>query len=378
MKSAHKLLIVIPSLGGGGAERATVDLVRGLDRQRFDVSIALFSTTGRFREQLPLDVQVHNLQGRSQYDLRLVWRLAHLLRHDQPALILSVLRYANLVTLLAHRWVGGQTRVIINEQNLPSAEFAVFGGAMAKGWALRHLYPRADLVTAISQGIARELTSVYGLDKDQVQVIPNPVDLARVQGLAAVPSPHPWFQSGLPVVLGVGRLHLQKGFDHLIRAFAAVRSCLPCKLIIIGEGPKRPDLEQLVSQLGLSEDVALPGFQDNPYGYMRHATAFVLSSLYEGFGNVLVDALALGTPVISTRCPVGPDEIISDGITGLLVPPADDAALAHAILRVLQDDKLRHNLSLSGPPRAANYRLEHIVSLYETVFTQFTNADTAC
>ncbi len=367
------LLFVLPSLGGGGAERASVDLLRGINRKRFKIALALFSQSGDFLQQLPDDVQVYNLRGGKQYDLRLVWRLAGLLRRHRPTLVLSILRYANMVTLLAHRVARSQARVIANEQNLPSAEFALFGGAQVKRAFLKYLYPHADVVTAISKGIASELTSLYGLAEHKIRVIPNPVDAARIRTLGAAKLGHPWFQLGLPVVVAAGRLHPQKGFIYLIRAFAMVRNALPCKLVILGEGPQRSDLEQLIAGLDLGDDVVLPGFQDNPYNFMRNASVFVLSSVYEGFGNVLVEALALGTPVISTACPVGPEEIIADGVTGILVPPADEEGLAEAMLRVLQDAKLWHRLSANGPARATAFALERVVSQYETLFEQLTS-----
>jgi len=372
-----RLLFVLPSLGGGGAERASVDILRGIHRDKFRVSLALFSCSGSFLPQVPTDVRVHDLHGGPQNDLRLVWHLATLLRREQPAIVLSVLRYANLVALLARRLSGSRARVVINEQNLPSAEFAQFGGGAVKGLAMRWLYPGADRIAAISRGIARELTSRYGVPDDRVRVIHNPVDLDRVRALAAEPPGHPWLQPTpfqaarrYPLVVGVGRLHPQKGFAHLIRAFARVRKTRPCNLIILGEGPERANLERLIAELGLRDDVALPGFHANPYSVMRHANLFVLSSLYEGFGNVLVEALALGTPVISTRCPVGPDEIITDGVHGLLVPPGDDGALAQAILRALADDELRRRLSANGPARASDFALENIVDQYESEFAQ--------
>jgi glycosyltransferase involved in cell wall biosynthesis len=281
---------------------------------------------------------------------------------------------------------------VVNEQNPPSAEFALFGGGRVKAWFLRQLYPRADRVTAISTGIARELVSSYGLPQDKVQVIPNPVDLVRVRTLAAARLEHPFFpaknagrtaspgrgsrpgrgwstgQSGLPVLSAVGRLHPQKGFTYLIRAFSIVRQALPCKLVILGEGPLRKELEGLIASLGLVDDIVLPGFQENPYNYVSNSAVFVLSSLFEGFGNVLVDALALGVPVVSTRCPVGPEDIITDGVTGIFVPPADEQALAQAILRVLQDSELRRRLSANGPLRAADFAIERIVPQYEALF----------
>jgi glycosyltransferase involved in cell wall biosynthesis len=362
-----RLLFVLPSLGGGGAERASLDLLGGINRERFKITLALFSRSGGFLHQLPGDVQGIDLQGARQYDLRLVWRLARLLRRRRPQIIFSVLRYANLITLLAHRVAGSRASVIVNEQNLPSAEFALFGAARVKGWVLRQLYPWADAVTAISRGIANELTSQHGLAEGKVQIIPNPVDVNRITSLGEAELEDPWFDSVLPVVVAAGRLHPQKGFGYLIRAFAIVRNALPCKLVILGEGPQRRELEQLITELGLSADIALPGFRDNPYKYMGRASLFVLSSLYEGFGNVLVEALALGTPVVATACPVGPDEIIAHGETGLLVPPADQQALAGAMIEVLRDAALRSRLSANGPRRAADFAVQHIVSQYEAL-----------
>jgi len=368
VEGRHKLLFVLPSLGGGGAERATVDLIRGMDRDRFDVSVALFDQRGAFLQQLPGDVAVHNLRGGDRYDVRLVFRLAALVRSEQPDIVFSVLRYANLVTLLARRMACSKAKVIVNEQSLPSAEFGLFGGARTKGWFLRRLYPQADLVTAISQGIVRELTAVYDLPESKVRVIHNPVDVARVRTMGDMTLEHPWYQSGLPVLVSAGRLNREKGFAHLIRAFAVVCRTVECRLIILGEGPERRELERLVSELELGEAVTLPGFQDNPYSYMRGATVFVLSSLYEGFGNVIVEALALGVPVVSTRCPVGPEEIISDGVTGLLVPPGDEQVLVGALVRILTDNQLRSELSANGPGRAEDFAVDHIVAQYESVF----------
>ncbi len=365
--AARRLLIVLPSLGGGGAERATVDLIRGLGQRPITITLALFSATGQFKEQVPPGVRIVDLRGRLRYDLRLVWRLAQLIRRERPVVIMSVLRYANLITLLARQLSRVRIKVIVNEQNLPSAEFALFGGTQLKRLALRWLYPLADQVTTISHGIAAELSDVCHLPPRKIRVIPNPVDLERITKLAGVRPEHPWFSGTVPVVVAVGRLHPQKGFESLVRAFAAVRRETAAKLLILGEGPLRPQIEQLAGNLGLESDVALPGFQDNPYGYMAHATVFVLSSLYEGFGNVLVEALALGVPVISTRCPVGPEEILSDGHTGILVPPADEDALAQAILRVLRDSTLRSQLASQGRRRARDYALENIVAEYSTL-----------
>jgi len=369
---APKLLFVLPSLGGGGAERASVDLLRGIDRQRFHITLVLFTRSGRFLQELPRDLPLYDLQGRQSYDLRLVWRLAGVLRRENPDVVFSVLRYTNLITLLACRLAGTPARVVVIEHNLPSAEFALFGGGRLKAWFLKRLYPRADVVAAVATAIARELTTVYGLSCDKVQVIPNPVDLERVKTLALEKLEQPWFGAGQPVLVAVGRLHPQKGFAHLIRAFSSVRQTLPCKLVILGEGPLRDELESLIASLGLADDISLPGFQPNPYNYLLNSAAFVLSSLFEALPTVLVEALALGVPVVSTRYSVEPDDIITDGVTGIFVPPADEGALAQAILRVLQDHELRRRLSANGPLRAADFATERVVAQYEALFERLS------
>jgi len=363
------ILFVLPSLGGGGAERATLDVMRNLDREKFSPSLAVFSDQGVFRSQVPADVPVYDLRGKGPHDPRLVFRLARLLRDSPPLVVFSVLRFANLVTILAHGLAHSSAVLVVNEQNMPSAEFATHGKAWLKEHALRRLYPRADLVVAISEGIAAELRNAYGLMGGRVHVIPNPVDLERVRQLAAEAVEHPWFGKDDPVILSVGRLHPQKGFVHLIRAFALVRDSMRCRLVILGEGPLRSDLEQLVKDLGLVADVSMPGFELNPYKYMQEADLFVLASLYEGFGIVLVEALALGKPVVATRCPSGPDEIIPNENVGILVSPGDEAEMARAILRVLHDPNLARKLSENGRRRADEYSVDRIARQHEALLT---------
>jgi glycosyltransferase involved in cell wall biosynthesis len=364
-----KILFVIPSLGGGGAERACVNLLKHLNRSQFGLSLALFCKAGPYLSELPPDVVVFDLKTPNHWDSRLIWRLAQLLRKTQPDIVFSILRYTNVVTLLAARLARSEARILINEQNRLREEFAVFGGGWIKSIFVRHLYPWADGITVISQGIQQELIRDFDLPESKIQVIYNPVDVAAVQALSKLPVEHPWFlDNSEPIVVAAGRLHPQKGFEYLIRAFQRVVTAVPARLVILGEGPSRPHLEGLVMKLGLEDVVALPGFQQNPYSWMARAAAFVLSSLYEGFGNVIVEAMALGVPVVATRCPSGPDEIIDNEVNGLLVPVADETALAEAILRVLRDEKLAAKIRRHGPDRAAAFDVSRITAQYAALF----------
>jgi glycosyltransferase involved in cell wall biosynthesis len=208
---------------------------------------------------------------------------------------------------------------------------------------MRRTYAMADAIVAVSKTVADDLGSVAGIPRHSITTIYNPVVTPNLPSRASESMDHPWFAPGAPpVVLSVGRLAPVKDFPVLLRAFARVRAVRDAKLIILGEGKdapetsrRRAELMALATELGVAADVQLPGFAQNPLAYMARAAVFVLSSTWEGFGNVLVEALACGCPVVSTDCPSGPAEILDRGRYGRLVPVCDDVAMAEAILATL-------------------------------------------
>jgi glycosyltransferase involved in cell wall biosynthesis len=261
--------------------------------------------------------------------------LARYLRRRRPDVLVAALAHANIVAVGA-RWLARvDTALVITHHLGLSTEKATFA---ARRWsALRAwFYPRADAIVAVSKDMAVDLARSIGVPPDRVDVILNPVISPGLNALAASRLDHPWFAAGQPpVVIGVGRLESQKDFPTLLRAFALVRQQRPARLLILGEGSERPALEALVRELGLVDDVQLPGFVENPYAYLARAAVFALSSVYEGLPTVLIEALAIGTPVVSTDCQDGPREILDDGRLGRLVPVRDPAALAGAIVATL-------------------------------------------
>jgi glycosyltransferase involved in cell wall biosynthesis len=225
---------------------------------------------------------------------------------------------------------------------------------------VRQFYPLAEHIIGNSQGVAEDLLRVTGLPCDRVKIIYNPVVTPELGELKEAEVQHPWFDHGQPpVILAVGRLKPQKDFSTLIQAFARVRHTRPSRLLILGEGPERDALKTMVRELGLEEDVSLPGYVENPLAYMSRASLFVLSSRWEGLPTVLIEALYCGVPVISTDCPSGPREILADGQHGSLIPVQDVSALAEAI-----------NLGLNGQiPRPSReswrpYELGVVVDQY--------------
>ncbi|MDC0834854.1 glycosyltransferase [Geitlerinema sp. CS-897] len=333
--SAPTIALFLSYLGGGGAERVILNLARGLRDRGTNVDIVLGKAWGPHLSKIPDDVRVVDLNaGRT---VAMLPALVGYLDRERPAALLSAMHYANEVAIAAKYLSRSSTRILVSEHNTVSKSFGNLKGLkrFAIPFAVRYLYPLADEVVTVSKGAAQALARASGLDR--VRVVYNPVVTPQLRDRAAEAIDRPWFRPGEPpVFLGVGKLEAQKDFPNLIRAFAKVRQKQPCRLGILGWGPDRDALEALISQLHLENDAALLGYADNPYAYMARSKAFVLSSAWEGLPTVLIEALALGVPVVSTDCPSGPSEILDGGRYGTLVPVGDSDALADAMTEVLE------------------------------------------
>lgn len=330
--------LFLPFLAGGGAERVMLDLAIAFAEAGVRVELVLASRRGPYLDDVPASVPVVDLR-RSRVAASALPLLAYLWRR-RPRALLSTLEHANVTALLVRR-LAPRMRVVVREANTVSADLRPSGaGARVLLWLMRRAYPSADAVVAVSQGVADEVREQLGVPAERVHVISNPVVTPRVTEGAGEPLTHPWFAPDQPpVVLGVGRLAPQKGFDTLLRAFRIAREQRPCRLVILGEGDQRGALEALAGELGVAEDVALPGFVANPFPYMAQAGAFVLSSAWEGLPNVLIQAMALGTPAVATDCPSGPREILDGGRLGRLVAVGDAAAMAEGIVEALGGER---------------------------------------
>jgi len=333
---AGGIALVLHDLRGGGAERACLRLAGGMAAAGRAVDLVLVKGEGAYLKDVPAGVTLTVL------DRPRVWRaipaLAAHIRRTRPAAVLSALTHMNVATLVAATLARTDARVVVSERNQISEKSREAQGTWKR--ALYHAAPlayrAADRVVAVSGGVASDLVQFARLAQDHVRVIYNPVFSADVEARAAYAPAHPWFApGGPPIVLAVGRLHRQKGFDTLIRAFEIARAELDCRLVILGEGGERQTLERRAEQSGLAYDIDLPGFCENPFALMAQAGAFVLSSRWEGFPNALIEAMACGAPVIATDCPSGPREIMAGGIAPLV--PVDDAeALGAALIATLR------------------------------------------
>jgi len=357
-----KIAVLLPNLRGGGAQRAMALLAQGLAKQDFDVDLVLASAEGPYLSQVPSKVDIVDLGAHRA--LASLPNLVRYLRRERPEVLLSAMNHVNVVALWARKLSRVSMRTVVSVHNTLSQQLqnaSSLQDRLALLW-IRPFYPWADAVVAVSKGIAEDLIRLTGLPQEKVQVIYNPVITPKLFERAEQPVDHPWFASGEPpVILGVGRLTKQKDFPTLIRAFSIIRRKRLIRLVILGEGEDRPKLEALVRELGLEEEVDMPGFVENPYAYMKRAAVFVLSSAWEGFGNVLVEAMAVGIPVVSTDCPNGPAEILEGGKWGRLVPVGDVHELAEAVEEAM--------INGVRPPAESwePYTLETVVTQYAKV-----------
>jgi glycosyltransferase involved in cell wall biosynthesis len=355
----ERFAFFLPGLYDGGAERIMLNLAKGIADRGYLVDLVLARAEGPFMDEVPDSVRLIDLKAPRV--LLSTSALLHYLRQERPIALLSIL-YANIVALWAKRLAGFPFRVIVAEHNTLSSVASGENDLRLRLLPMlsRWFYPWADGIIAVSKGVADDLAQVIKIPRERIQVIYNPIVTPDLFTRSTALLEHPWFKSGEPpVLLAVGRLTAQKGFDILIRALAQVRKDRLARLIILGEGEERPALEALVKDFRLEQDVLMPGFVPNPYPYMAKAAAFILSSRWEGLPTVLVEAMSLGTPIVSTDCPSGPREILEDGKYGQLVPVGDPSALATAIEKALTIETL-HPLQESWAP----YSLETVAVQY--------------
>lgn len=386
--------LLVGNLSGGGQSRGQVNLAGALARLGYRVDLLFYHSPGPDPDRVPTDVNVVDLRTecgwwrlccflaanptsltlliwhvlvtprllvRPYSDASRMWIMLRLLmlvryvRRSQPAVIYAVGDRANLLALWARRLAGGETHVVVRHGNI-MAEHLRINTERTSAWRARfalrlmsRAFLRADAVVSHSYGVRDEISRTAGIPRKRITTIYNPVVSRELWGLAQAPLDDPWFRPGVPdVILGTGRLVDQKDFPTLLRAFARVRRQRTARLVILGEGEQRSDLEALAAELDVAKDVALPGFVSNPFAWMSRASVFALSSKWEGLGNVVIEALACGCPVVSTDCPSGPAEILDGGKYGRLVPVGDDAALAAALIATLNNPPPRERLIVRG------------------------------
>jgi glycosyltransferase involved in cell wall biosynthesis len=378
-KTLKKILCAIPQITGGGAERFLITFLQYVDRSKYDISVVLVKKGGGFDHEIPDDVSVHILTEQNVSStilapfgpLRYVPGLAKLLRENQPDAIISFGSLFNGAVALAADLSKYRQPVLLIEAVHESSEISRhhFFGKWLRTLFLRWTYPLASKVIAVSSDVAVDLAKNFGISQN-IETIYYGIDLENIQSLAQEQINHAWFSEPrqYKVIVACGRLVEQKGFNILVEAMSNVTDDI--KLILIGEGEKRAELENQIKQLQLDTRIELVGYKRNPFCYMSKADAFIMPSLWEGFGIILVEALAVGIPVISSDCPSGPRMILKDGECGILVPTGNPHALADSINKLLSTNELRASLQISAKERSEDFSAKSSVDAYFDVLSK--------
>lgn len=349
------------SLDGGGAERVYLQLATNLIEKGFKVDLVLVSAKGTYLQYLPSEVRVIDLKCR--HAITSLFSLVIYLIKNKPSVLLSTQHYPNAIALLASKISLFKGKTIIRQANMLMPFLENKSGFVEKTmhWLLMRLSKQASEVITLNKTMADEFHQLTRMSKSKIHIINNPVNYKSIKLNSKLPVNHRWLQESenIPVIIAVGRFYEQKNFKFLINSFAELLKKRVVRLIIIGDGPLRPDFEVLVNKLAIDEFVDMPGFQENPYAYMSKASVFVLSSSWEGFPNVLVEAMACNTPVIATDCPGACAEILENGKWGELVTVDN----IHELVRALENVLTRHkhpNVQL----RIQDFEINKIVEKY--------------
>ena len=366
----RQVCFVLPSLNGGGAERAAVHILNALDPARWNRSMYLFQREGAYLSEVDPSIAVTSGDGGSRLHRWL--DLRRFLKRTRPQLVVSFLSYFSVLT--AARAAGIGACVAFNQQTPMTAFLHDADYHWRRPWhrrafsmVTRAMYRFADAIITTSKGVADDLVAHFGVPRGHIRVVHNPVDLQAIAAASAeaLDAEHARLWSH-PAIVAAGRLADAKNYPLLIDALAELRRTVPARLFILGEGEREATLRERVAKLGLDDAVVFCGFQRNPWKYIARADVFALSSRYEGFGNVLIEAMACGVPVVATASP-GTREIVSVGTDGLLVDHHEPEALAAALARVLSDSPLRQRLSQGAKTSAQRFALPTIADAYDRV-----------
>jgi glycosyltransferase involved in cell wall biosynthesis len=324
---------------GGGAERVALHLMRRFVEMKYPVDLVLVNARGELLEQVPQEVRVFDL--RADRFRNAVLPLARYFNREKPRSAQVQMWPLTSVAIVAKLVARTDTRLIVSDHCHLSMQYDAPNKLLALKWSVRLLYPFAHARVVVSEGAADDLARLSGLRRGTFEVVYNPVE--RIAGEQSPKLKDMWDTEGSRII-SVGTLKAQKNHKLLIRSFARLRKTRTAKLMIVGEGDLRSELIREAERLGIVSEIVLPGFVYDVAGLLASADLFVLSSDYEGFGIVLIEAMRCGIPVVATDCPSGPAEILANGKFGRLVPCGDERALAEAMEAALREPRAPETL----------------------------------
>lgn len=373
-----KLLFLLPSFTFGGAERTSLNLLGGIDRNKFRICLVTSKTmfhhfehigVDKFLsiEDLGIDVWFHSLR-RFIHDIR---KVAFVLKTEHPDLAFGMMHYPSSLLAFAKKVYNLKAKVIVSPRG-PSTEYLKYfeHNFFRKAW-LRWVFGffcrSADRLVVASTGMKEECVRDYQAIRENVEVIPNSIDIHDIKKKAdeAIDITIP---PGFSVIATAGRLEREKNMPILLKAFSEIRKREKVKLLVIGDGSEKNSFEILSDELDIRRDVMFVGYQNNIYKFISKADIFVHTCLFEGFANVIVEAMACAVPVVAVNCPYGPRDIIEHGVNGLLVPIQSEGSLVEALSTLLKNEQLRKDMSRRGLTRSLDFAVDTMVISYQKFF----------
>jgi glycosyltransferase involved in cell wall biosynthesis len=365
-------MFFIYQLGGGGASRTILNIVNNLDQSKFIPVLVTLNFNGSYEKDLNSNVNFIKLPTKTLY--KAIFQLPKIIRKEKPNIVFSTLPKVNVASIIANKLSFSKAKNIIREaDNL--------GGKFTENVKLRlfgFFYRRADQIVSLSEGVKENLIQRYKIKADEIEVVYNPVDIEKIREKISngeIQSEHKGvFATDEKIIITAGRLVEQKDHRTLLNAFAKIQQKVKSRLVILGEGPLKNTLLEQAKKLNISNKVFFLGFQENPYIYFNQSDLFVLSSIHEGFSHVIAEALATGTPVVSTDCKSGPSEVLDNGKYGLLCEVGNSSEMAEKIMkRLSMSEEKRKEIVDLGFQRAKFFDAKQIVKNYERIFLQTIN-----
>lgn len=367
-KMKKKIMIFMFSLKGGGAERTIVNIINHLDEEKFDVIFVLGTDADSdYLELLKDSIKIIVLNCRKpKYS---IFKLRNCIKKEKPDVLFSTVNKNNIVLLLAKILSFRKIPTVIREASHRTQSGKVTNKNKLLTRVLYNLF--SSKIVALSEGVREDLITNFKISEKKTKVIYNPVDINYIKSSMNEEIQDSFnLKSDEKIIIAVGRLAKVKDFPTLIKAFEIVLKDVNARLFILGRGPLESELKQLSKQLNISDKIEFLGFQKNPYKYIKQADVFVLSSKWEGFAHVIVEAMTIGTPVISTNCKSGPAEIIGDNEYGILVPVQDYKLMAEQIILLFKNDNMGNNYANLGIERSYTFEARKITKKYEDLFMQ--------
>ncbi len=365
VKMKKKIMFIIASLNGGGAEKVLVNIVNNLSSYHYKITLVLFEKKGSFLDKIQNHIEIIDLKKKNRYSFFvLILKLSFCIRKTKPNTVISFMEYANYITIFSKLLSLTNFKLILTTHCYLSESFVSHRLNTLKKLLIKILYNYSDHIVVPSVGVMKDLTHNFNCAPSKVKVIHHPLNFNEINVLKEEPLKRPGNKT---FILSIGRLSKEKGYDYLIKSYSKICHQIEEDLYILGKGPEETNLKNLTHDLKIDDRVYFLGFQSNPFKFIKNAKLFILSSIFESFAIVIIEALACSTPVISTDCPFGPGEIITNGKNGILIPIRDEKAIANSIFELIKNEAAMKELAMEGRKRAEDFSLEKIIPLYEKI-----------